>query len=147
MWFLRGIELGLPQWELTTTIITMLPAIVVSQIWQLIWYPYHSPELTPDIFPFPGAAQDIFLYPTTPGDLAESIYMIAATVHQQNRTTVKLNQTSPHPFPSKFYPQYPLTLLQPILNPIPVNLTSYPVTHKQWPMKTGWWDAHLTLRD
>ena len=32
--------------------------------------------------------------------------------------------TSPHPFPSKFYPQYPLTLLQPILNPIPANLTS-----------------------
>ena len=32
--------------------------------------------------------------------------------------------TFPRSLPSKLYPQYPLTFLQPILNPIPANLTS-----------------------
>ena len=36
----------------------------------LIWSHYHSPGLTLDIFSIPVAAQDVFLSPTTPQDLA-----------------------------------------------------------------------------
>ena len=72
---LYGIEPILLQWESDITN-TMLMTIDESQIWMLISFHYHSPGLTLDIFPFPVTAQDIFLCPTTPQDLPESIYMI-----------------------------------------------------------------------
>ena len=47
-----------------------------APILMLIWSHYHSPGLTLDIFSIPVSAQDVFLSPTTPQDLAESIYTI-----------------------------------------------------------------------
>ena len=65
IWHLEGTELGLPHWELATTI-TMLPTIAKLYILQLILSYYHSPRLALDIFPFPVALEDIFLCPVTP---------------------------------------------------------------------------------
>ena len=57
-----GIEPGLPRWDfyVTTTINVML------QILHIFRCHHYSPGLTLDILPFPVAAQDIFLCPTTP---------------------------------------------------------------------------------
>ena len=70
-WFLWGVEPG--QWEFDTTT-TMLPINVVFQILQFVLSYYYSPALTLDIFPFPGAAQDIFLCPTYLRYIAKSIH-------------------------------------------------------------------------
>ena len=53
---------------------TMLHINVMLQISQIFSCHNHSAILTLDILPFPFAAQDIFLWPTTPRYLAEFIH-------------------------------------------------------------------------
>ena len=72
IWFLWGIEPGFLWWQFDITT-TMIQISVMFQILQFLQCYYHSPGLTLDIFPFPVAAHDIFLCPTTPQYLSESI--------------------------------------------------------------------------
>ena len=119
IWLLQEIEAGLPWWKLTATT-TMLPISIVSQLWQLIWSYYHSPGLTLDIFPFPVAAQDIFLCPTMPQDFPKSIYKIPTIESSRDMPTLPFwvgvsrfhwQFSSPTRFP-KSYQNLPLFLKQ-----------------------------------
>ena len=86
----------------------------------MIQYHYHIPGLTLDIFPFPVAAQNIFLCPTTHWDSAESLHRIPTMGSSPSFFLHSLTVQNSYPGPRPISPTYGLTTR---LSPDAVTIT------------------------